>query len=135
MVLKQAVDPVMERLVAAWHDAEAIRDMPELFTEDKLAQIANATMAAIEEAWEALGHSRRERKDAGRRSLAAGELGNGAGHTHWMLECAGARGPARGAPTAGAGTRRGAAAPGRRGAGGAAGRRPASATRSRRPAG
>ncbi len=34
MVLKQAVDPVMERLVAAWHDAEAIRDMPELFTED-----------------------------------------------------------------------------------------------------
>ncbi len=51
MVLKQAVDPVMEPLVAAWHDAETIRDMPELFTEDKLAQIANATMAAIEAAW------------------------------------------------------------------------------------
>ncbi len=34
MVSKQAVDPVMERLVAAWHDAEAIRDSPELFTED-----------------------------------------------------------------------------------------------------
>ncbi len=34
-----AVDPVMERLVAAWHDAETIRDMSELFTEDKLAQI------------------------------------------------------------------------------------------------
>ena len=79
MVSKQAVDPVMERLVAAWHDAEAIRDMPELFTEDKLAQTANATMAAIVEAWEALGHSEREPKEACKRSLAAGKLENWAG--------------------------------------------------------
>ncbi len=86
MVLKQAVDPVMERLVAAWHDAEAIRDMPELFTEDKLAQIANATMAAIEEAWEALGHSKRELKENWQRSLAAGKLENWAGTKHVMLE-------------------------------------------------
>ena len=86
MVLKQAVDPVMERLVAAWHDAEAIRDMPELFTEDKLAQIANATMAAIEEAWEALGHSKRELKETCKRSLAAGKLENWAGKKHVTLE-------------------------------------------------
>jgi len=78
MVLKQAVDPVMERLVAAWHDAEAIRDMPEL--------IANATMAAIEEAWEALGHSKRELKETCKRSLAAGKLENWAGKKHVTLE-------------------------------------------------
>ncbi len=86
MVLNQAIDPVMERLIAAWHDAEAIRDMPELFTEDKLAQIANAAMAAIEEAWEALGHSKRELEQAYKRSLAAGELENWAGKKHVTLE-------------------------------------------------
>jgi hypothetical protein len=86
MVLKQAVDPVMERLITAWHDAEAIRDMPELFTEDKLAQIANATMAAIEGAWVALGHNKRELEDACKRSLAAGKLENWAGKKHVTLD-------------------------------------------------
>ena len=38
MVLNRTVDPLLERLIVAWHDAEAIRDMPELFSEDKLAQ-------------------------------------------------------------------------------------------------
>ncbi len=46
MVANQTLDPIMERLIRAWHDVEAIRDMPELFTEDKLAQIAGAAMAA-----------------------------------------------------------------------------------------
>ncbi len=46
MVADEALDPIMERLIRAWHDAEAIRDMPELFTEEKLAQIAGAAMAA-----------------------------------------------------------------------------------------
>jgi len=86
MVANETLDPVMERLIRAWHDAEAIRDMPELFTEDKLAQIANATMAAIEEAWEALGHSKRELKETCKRSLAAGKLENWAGKKHVMLE-------------------------------------------------
>jgi len=53
MVAEETIDPVMERLIQAWHDTEAIRDMPELFTEEKLAQIAGAAMAAIEEAWQA----------------------------------------------------------------------------------
>ncbi len=53
MVANEALDPIMERLIRAWHDVEAIRDMPELFTEEKLAQIAGAAMAAIEEAWQA----------------------------------------------------------------------------------
>ena len=50
MVSDEALDPIMEQLIRAWHDTEAIRDMPELFTEEKLAQIAGAAMAAIEEA-------------------------------------------------------------------------------------
>jgi len=50
MVADEVLDPVTERLIRAWHDAEAIRDMPELFTEEKLAQIAGGAMAAIEEA-------------------------------------------------------------------------------------
>ncbi len=86
MVLNQALDPVTERLITAWHDAEAIRDMPELFTEDKLAQIASATMAAIEGAWEALGHSKRELEQAYKRKLAAGKLENWAGKKHVTLE-------------------------------------------------
>jgi hypothetical protein len=86
MVLKQTVDPVMERLITAWHDAEAIRDMPELFTEDKLAQIASATMAAIEEAWVALGHSKRELEVAYKRLLTTGKLENWAGKKHVTLD-------------------------------------------------
>lgn len=86
MVAKRALDPVMERLIRAWHDAEAIRDMPELFTEDKLAQIASETMAAIEEAWEALGHSRRELEEAYRKLLASGKLENWAGEKHVFLD-------------------------------------------------
>jgi len=74
--LNRTVDPLLERLIAAWHGAEAIRDMPDLISEDKLAQIANATMAAIEEAWEALGHSRRELKSASQSLLARGQLEN-----------------------------------------------------------
>ena len=40
---------------------QAIRDMPELkFSEEKLAQIAGAAMAAIEEAWHPkMGHTKR----------------------------------------------------------------------------
>jgi len=86
MVLNQTVDPLLERLIVAWHDAEAIRDMPELFSEDKLAQIANAAMAAIEEAWEALGHSRRELKSASQNLLARGKLENWAGKEHVTLD-------------------------------------------------
>ncbi len=86
MVSNQALDPVMERLISAWHDAEAIRDMPELFTEDKLVQIANAAMAAIEEAWVALGHSKRELEEAYKRLLASGKLENWAGKKHVTLD-------------------------------------------------
>lgn len=86
MVLYQTADPILERLITAWHDAEAIRDMPELFTEDKLAQIASATMAAIEEAWEALGHSKRELDAASKRLLATGKLENWAGEKHVRLD-------------------------------------------------
>ena len=86
MVLNRTVDPLLERLIAAWHDAEAIRDMPELFSEAKLAQIANAAMAAIEEAWEALGHSRRELKTGSQNLLARGKLENWAGKKHVTLD-------------------------------------------------
>lgn len=86
MVSDDALDPVLERLLYAWHDAEAIRDMPELFTEDKLAQIASATMAAIEEAWQALGHTRRELEEAYERLLDAGRLENWAGRNHVSLD-------------------------------------------------
>ena len=86
MIAKLALDPVMERLIQAWHDAEAIRDMPELFSEDKLAQIASAAMAAIEEAWEGLGHSRRELEDAYQRLLQSGRLENWAGKKHVALD-------------------------------------------------
>ncbi len=54
-VIRKLLNRITERLLRAWHDAEAIRDMPELFTEEKLAQITGAAMAAIEEAWQALG--------------------------------------------------------------------------------
>ena len=86
MIRKIALDPVMERLIQAWHDAEAIRDMPELFTEDKLAQIASETMSAIEGAWEALGHSRRELEESYKRLLANGKLENWAGKKHVVLD-------------------------------------------------
>ena len=36
MISDEAFDPIMEQLIRAWHDTEAIRDMPELFTEEKL---------------------------------------------------------------------------------------------------
>ncbi len=68
MVLNRSVDPLLERPNAAWHD-----------TEDKLVQIANAAMAAIEEAWEALGHTRIELKSASQTLVARGELENWAG--------------------------------------------------------
>ena len=86
MISKQMLDPVMERLILAWHDTEAIRDMPELFNEDKLAQIASAAMAAIEEAWEAMGHSKRELEEYYRRLLDSGKLENWAGKKHVTLE-------------------------------------------------
>lgn len=86
MVTDDTLDRVMERLVYAWHDTEAIRDMPELFSEDKLAQIATAAMTAIEEAWVALGHSRRELEDAYRRLLDSGKLENWAGKKHVTLD-------------------------------------------------
>ncbi|MFQ6017720.1 MAG: hypothetical protein ACE5KF_05945 [Kiloniellaceae bacterium] len=86
MVSEETLDPIMERLIRAWHDAEAIRDMPELFTEDKLAQIAGAAMAAIEEAWEALGHTKRELEDAYARLLKSGKLENWAGKKHVGLD-------------------------------------------------
>ncbi len=86
MVLNPTVDPLMERLIVAWVVGEAIRDLPELFAEDKLAQIAYATMAAIEEACEALGHSRRELKSASQNLLARGKLENWAGKKHVTLD-------------------------------------------------
>ncbi len=86
MVLKQTVDPVLERLITAWLDAEAIRDMPELFTEDKLAQIASAAMAAIEDAWVPLGPRTRDLAVAPHRWLRTGELENWAGKKHVRLD-------------------------------------------------
>lgn len=86
MVADDALDPIMKRLVAAWHDTETIRDMPELFSEDKLAQIASAAMTAIEEACEALGHSRRELEEACKRLLQSGQLENWAGKKHVRLD-------------------------------------------------
>ncbi len=86
MVANDALDPILKRLVAAWHDAEAIRDMPELFSEDKLAQIASAAMVAIEEAWEALGHSKRDLKTACNKLLESGKLENWAGKKHVRLD-------------------------------------------------
>jgi len=86
MVADNVLDPVLRRLVTAWHDAEAIRNMPELFSEDKLAQIASAAMGAIEEAWLALGHNRRDLEDACKRLLRAGQLENWAGKKHVQLD-------------------------------------------------
>ncbi len=86
MVSKKALESVLERLVTAWHDAEAIRDMPELFSEDKLAQIGSATMAAIEDAWEALGHNKRELMEAYQHLWRSGQLENWAGKKHVALD-------------------------------------------------
>jgi hypothetical protein len=85
MAAEKVLDPVLERLIYAWADAEAIRDMPELFSADKLAQIGAAATAAIEEAWQALGHSRRELEDAYRRLLDSGKLENWAAPEHVHL--------------------------------------------------
>jgi len=85
MAAEKVLDPVLERLIYAWADAEVIRDMPELFSDEKLAQIGAATMAAIEEAWQALGHSRRELEDAYRRLLKSGKLENWAAAKHVSL--------------------------------------------------
>ena len=86
MVADEVLDPVTERLMRAWHDAEAIRDMPELFTEEKLAQIAGGAMAAIEDAWQALGHTKRELEDACERLMKNGALENWAGKKHVDLD-------------------------------------------------
>ena len=86
MISKRTLDPVLERLVCAWHDAETLRDMPELFSEDKLAQIASAATAAIEEAWEALGHSKRELEESYKRLLKSGKLENWCGKKHVALD-------------------------------------------------
>ncbi len=86
MVAEETLDPVMKRLIQAWHDAEAIRDMPELFSEEKLAQIAGAAMAAIEEAWQAMGHTKRELEDACDQLVKAGGLENWAGKKHVSLD-------------------------------------------------
>jgi hypothetical protein len=86
MVAEDTLDPVMRRLIQAWHDAEAIRDMPELFTEEKLAQIAGAAMAAIEEAWQAVGHTKRDLEDTCERLAKAGGLEIWAGKKHVSLD-------------------------------------------------
>ena len=86
MAAKDALDPIRKRLVAAWHDAEAIRDMPELFSEDKLAQIANGAMVAIEDAWVALGHSKHDLEAACECLLESGKLENWAGKKHVRLD-------------------------------------------------
>ena len=86
MVSKKALESVLERLVTAWHDAEAIRDMPELFSEDKLSQIGSATMAAIEEACAALGHNKRELTEAYQRLWRSGRLENWADKKHVVLD-------------------------------------------------
>jgi hypothetical protein len=75
-------NPTMKQLIRAWHHTEAIRDMPELFTEEKLAQIAGAAMAAIEEAWQALGHTKHELEDACERLMGASSLENWADKKH-----------------------------------------------------
>jgi hypothetical protein len=74
MILNRNVDPILERLIVVWHHTEAFRDMPELFFEDKLAQIPNAATAAIGEAWEYLGHNRRNLKSAFQIHLARDRL-------------------------------------------------------------
>lgn len=86
MVSDEVLDPIMEQLIRAWHDTEAIRDMPELFTEEKLAQIAGAAMVAIEEAWQVLGHTKHELEDACERLMGAGSLENWAGQKHVRLD-------------------------------------------------
>jgi hypothetical protein len=86
MVSDDTLDPVLERLINAWHDAETIRDMPELFSEDKLAQIASNAMAAIEEAWQSLGHTKRELIEFYERLLDSGRLENWAGRDHVTLD-------------------------------------------------
>ena len=86
MAGKDALDPILKRLVAAWHDAEAIRDMPELFSEENLTQIANATMVAIEDAWVALGHGKRDLEAACECLLESGKLENWAGKKHVRLD-------------------------------------------------
>ncbi len=86
MTGKDALDPILKRLVAAWHDAEAIGDMPELLSEDKLAQIANATMVAIEDAWVALGHGKHDLEAACECLLESGKLENWAGKKHVRLD-------------------------------------------------
>jgi hypothetical protein len=86
MVSDKALDPVMEQLIRAWHDTVAIRDMPELFSEEKLAQIAGEAMAAIEEAWKVLGHTKHELESAYDRLMGAGGLENWAGKKHVSLD-------------------------------------------------
>ncbi len=86
MVADEVLDPITERLIRAWHDAEAIRDMPELFTDEKLAQIAGAAMAAIEEVWQGLGHTKREFEDACERLMKSGALENWAGKKYVDLD-------------------------------------------------
>ncbi len=86
MVADEVLDPITERLIRAWHDTEAIRDMPELFTEEKLAQIAGAAMVAIEDAWQTLGHTKRELEDACERLMKSGALENWAGKKHVDLD-------------------------------------------------
>jgi predicted ArsR family transcriptional regulator len=56
------------------------------FTEEKLAQIAGAAMAAIEEAWQSMGHTKRELEDACERLVKAGGLENWAGKKHVSLD-------------------------------------------------
>ena len=60
--------------------------LPELFTEEKLAQIAGAAMVAIEDAWQALGHTKRELEDACERLMKSGALENWAGKKHVDLD-------------------------------------------------
>ena len=86
MVAEETLDPVTERLIRAWHDAQAIREMPELFMDDKLAEIAGAVMSAIEEAWQALGHTKRELDDLCQHLASGGKLENWAGRKHFDLE-------------------------------------------------
>lgn len=86
MVSDRSLDPIGELLVRAWHDAETIRDMHELFTEEKVVQIAGAAMAEIDEVWRTIGHTKRDLEDAYARLVKAGCLENWTSKKHVSLD-------------------------------------------------
>lgn len=72
--------------MVTWHDTEAIRDMPELSSEDKLTQIPNAATATTKEACDYFGHNRRYLKSESQTHPARDKLENWAGKKHVELD-------------------------------------------------